>query len=118
MSLTMSSLSGGTVNLPSPRLGNTNTVNGRIQYKRAYDGTRYSYLSTPADIKKTLIFSEMSSTVADSLIAFLHASADEDVTIVWGLVTWIGRMLLSDFVDTTTNRRNGHSIPVEFTTNI
>jgi len=118
MSLTMSSASGGLITLPSPSLGNTDSINGRVEYKKSYDGTRYSYISTPAENKKVLVFANMSSTLANTLIGFLHLSASENVTIIWGVSTWVGRMLTKDFSDTTVNRRNGHTISVEFTTSI
>lgn len=120
MSVTLASVGLSTLTLPNFDLGNTDSEDNRTQFKFSMNGTPYSYTSTPSVLVKHLVFSNLSSDLAASLLSFLEASASAVVVITKypGPTVFSGKMLMNTFTDTVTSRKNGHTIAIDFTTNI
>lgn len=67
------------VELPSPDFGNEIRLPLRVTAKRAMDGERYTYITTPVKAVHFLSFSHLNSNQIEQMYAFIVANIGKDI---------------------------------------
>lgn len=71
-----------TVILPSAKLGNEIQLPLRVIAKRAMDGERYSYITTPVKAKHIISFGTLNNNQVEEMYAFIVANSGRYITYI------------------------------------
>lgn len=105
--------SGLQITLPDPVLGDSELTNIRTKVRQAMDGTRYSFIRTPAT--KTLVFTliNLNKDKVQEFIDFLSSTAGEEIELVdYNNDSWQGYITTDPNEFQILGRKDGSCIEI------